>query len=102
MYSFIFGIFLASYYGKVTLFEGRKVVKAKKTRPISAFLQRTAHVLESSTKPSLPDTLTESRTETSDEKLFKNINQNPEFEVIQESYFIIEIYHDIIDIFLQK
>ena len=31
-------ILLACYYGKVTLFEGASVVKAKKTRPVPALL----------------------------------------------------------------
>ena len=74
----------------MTLFEGRKVVKAKKTRPISAFLlgaKHAEHISESSTKPSLPNTPTESRTEPSEEELLKTINKNPEFEVKQQINF---------------
>ena len=79
-------LFIASYYGKVTLFEGHKVVKAKKTSPVPAFSLEYNHgdpTLKSTTEPST-DACTKGKEE--QDKLEK-VNQNPEFEVMNILYF---------------
>ena len=79
-------LFIASYYGKVTLFEGHKVVKAKKTSPVSAFSLEHKHgemTSKSTTEPST-DACTKGKDE--QDKLEK-VNQNPEFQVMNILYF---------------
>ena len=84
-------LLIASYYGKVTLFEGHKVVKAKKTSPVSAISVEHRHgdmILKSTTEPST-DTCNKGKEE--QDKLEK-INQDPEFEVINFFTFFLSLH----------
>lgn len=80
-------ILLACYYGKVTLFEGASVVKAKKTRPVPALLHEIS-VPISPFKGTKNDTVSNvhihrnANENTSDTKTHhSDIIQSPEFEV---------------------
>ena len=75
---------LASYYGKVTLFEGHKVVKAKKTSPVSAFMNKDSieKNLKSGTEPISNISSNNRNVDKDDPEVFRSINHNPEFEVI--------------------
>ena len=79
-------LFIASYYGKVTLFEGHKVVKAKKTSPVSAFSLEHKHRDTTSKSTTEPSTDACNKGKEEQDKLEKT-NQDPEFEVINISSF---------------
>lgn len=79
-------LFIASYYGKVTLFEGHKVVKAKKTSPVSAFSLEHKHGDTTSKSTTEPSTDACNKGIEEQDKLEK-INQDPEFDVINVLFF---------------
>ena len=79
-------LLIESYYGKVTLFEGHKVVKAKKTSPVSAISIEHKHGDLTFTSTTEPSTDTCNKGKEEQDKLEK-INQDPEFEVIIFSRF---------------
>ena len=74
-------LFIASYYGKVTLFEGHKVVKAKKTSPVSAFSVEHENGDTISKFNTEPSTNTSNKGKEDQDNVGK-LNQDPEFEVI--------------------
>jgi len=69
----------ASYYGKVTLFEGHKVVKAKKTSPVSAFSVEHENGDMISKFNTEPSTNTSNKGKEDQDNMGK-LNQDPEFE----------------------
>ena len=79
-------LFLASYYGKVTLFEGHKVVKAKKTSPVSAFMNHDCNEKNSKlgAEPISNISSNNRNVDKEDTEVFRSINHNPEFEVIYQ------------------